>query len=1624
MKKNTLLSFLSIVFLSLLFVGQNIAKDKASVGKNIGKFISVSENGNQKDLQGASTTIITGTDKGSNIHFDHPYNPGNTMHVFAGTFSGTLDGSNANFYCIDINHGLVYNQDYTDEGPTQAEITYILNNYYPYASYPYAGSASTEKLEAAAVQAVMWHYADGMDLSSIQEVEVRDRALVIAADADANAGSVTYPDHFTISPATANLPNGTVGNFTITAFDTGGNPFEGMVVDLVTTSGTLSTAQVTTDANGVASFTLTQGGGTTATITATAQAVIPQGTKYFHKAQPNDKQKLVLATPTIATSNAVSEVTWLSGITPPPTPNCSGGTSFLWENNIEVNGNNVTFDVRFVTGNVTSFVIPGPYPAEFNGPVEINISEAVAWDGYASRASTGEQPDERFRVLFKKGGVVVGTTPFTGANGNDGIATGVVSDFWAGSLGSTISLPNGTDEIVLQHYSEANGGTNPNSVCPSSVCLSYTPITTTYSLGDYIWHDSNVNGIQDATEDVFENVIVQLYDNGGNLIGTTTTDNSGYYVFTDLQNGTYKVKVADANFNAGGVFDSSLDNEKWYITYKDKGNDDAVDSDGNSNNEAVAVINNADNLTIDFGYFHTCVTLIKSGPQSVTAGDIINYEFTVINCGDIILHGGASVYDAMLNPNGDNKIAWKRVQPGETWSFTKSYVTTDAQCGSALVNNAYVIGHPKMPDGSYKPNVRYDDSHTVDVICVQKAFLGDRVWYDTNEDGIQDLGENGVSGVMVNLYSCADVFIESITTDVNGYYMFNDLDAGSYYVQFVLPNGYEFTAKNTGNDSAIDSDADQTTGKTVCTNLADGENDLTWDAGIFAEHTNDFDLSIVKTVSNTNPDDGAIITYTITVTNNGSVDGTEITVSDILPAGLIYQSSTPAGYDTTTGIWTIGDINAGDSKSLDITVKVDYLSLGTTPVFDLGIASSFNLFVLKDATQPSSDTEGKVAVGRDAHFTGYSVGDKLAPSGGTEDVLIVGRKLTYISGQVYNGNVVYGQYANIQQQNLCSDGTIRQENPVPVDFAQAEIDLNALTAQLANKQVNGTTTFQWGGLTLTGSDPLLNVFEVSGADLSSANNMQIDVPNGSVVLVNIDGTNITWTGGLTVNGTAIGNVLYNFHQAQDIYIQGIDIRGSVLAPKAKVNFVTGVINGQMICNYFTGQGQMNLSPFHGNIPGDPEITNCAEINGYDQVDIDLSNNNSCVSLTVNVTNNPNNGGGNSGTSQWVEAGGTGINEMIWSMYNSRDGLLVGTVGGNIYLNNKRDFKLLNEGMKVMYIWSLYEYDGQIFAGTEQGLYRYDGKVWAQVEIKGDVRAITSLNNILYAAVWGGGVFASKDAGVTWVAINEGLAMSGYAVQTLTVTEKNLFVGTFGLGVLKYDFDAKAWVELPVGYPHIWSLATDVNNSIYAATSGGGVYMSADEGESWIEINTGLPSTQVYSVSVYGKDVYVSTWAGGVYKYSSTPPKTTRKNSSVSSIPVAGSWSSVGMGGIEVSSIMVDETTQTLYAGTSSGVIYKKVDGVTDVAPSDAVPNKFGLEQNYPNPFNPSTQIEFSIAEAGFYSVKVYNVLGQEVATVANQDFSAGKFTFNFDASHLTSGIYFYKLVGENVNLTKKMMLLK
>ncbi|MBE0572422.1 MAG: T9SS type A sorting domain-containing protein, partial [Ignavibacteriaceae bacterium] len=101
------------------------------------------------------------------------------------------------------------------------------------------------------------------------------------------------------------------------------------------------------------------------------------------------------------------------------------------------------------------------------------------------------------------------------------------------------------------------------------------------------------------------------------------------------------------------------------------------------------------------------------------------------------------------------------------------------------------------------------------------------------------------------------------------------------------------------------------------------------------------------------------------------------------------------------------------------------------------------------------------------------------------------------------------------------------------------------------------------------------------------------------------------------------------------------------------------------------------------------------------------------------------------------------------------------------------------------------------------------------------------------------------------------------------------------------------------------------------------------------------------------------------------------------------------------------------------------DFVTDVQDLPGnIPAAYSLEQNFPNPFNPSTKINYSLPVEGFVTLDVYNSIGQKVATLVNETKTAGTYSVNFDASDLTSGIYFYKISSGNFTETKKMILLK
>lgn len=211
------------------------------------------------------------------------------------------------------------------------------------------------------------------------------------------------------------------------------------------------------------------------------------------------------------------------------------------------------------------------------------------------------------------------------------------------------------------------------------------------------------------------------------------------------------------------------------------------------------------------------------------------------------------------------------------------------------------------------------------------------------------------------------------------------------------------------------------------------------------------------------------------------------------------------------------------------------------------------------------------------------------------------------------------------------------------------------------------------------------------------------------------------------------------------------------------------------------------------------------------------------------------------------------------------------------------------------------------------------------------------------------------------------------------------------------------------YNLIWCLGATSTDILFAGTYGDGLYKSADNGASWTKLANGLNAPFIYSIQIDpSNNIYVSSWTSGVF----------------ASSDMGNNWTSLGMGGFGVSSILISPKVNTIYAGTKDGKIYMKTNGITGAKSEEEIPTEFSLKQNYPNPFNPSTTIEFGIPESGRYVIKIYNVIGEVVRILSDKELSAGFHRITFNANDLSSGIYFYQLLGEKVKLTQKMLLLK
>ena len=309
-------------------------------------------------------------------------------------------------------------------------------------------------------------------------------------------------------------------------------------------------------------------------------------------------------------------------------------------------------------------------------------------------------------------------------------------------------------------------------------CESSTPFGA--SISNYIWEDTNGDGVQGAGEDPIAGVLVNLLDAAGNPVLdpagnpiTAVTDANGEYLFDNLPAGDYIVEIDPSNFTAGGAL------EGYAQTFDEDGGDDGQ--------IAVSLDANEDHTTADFGFQGTG-----------TIGDTIFED----------LDG-----DGVQGP-GEMGIAGVTVELFDDMGISLGTTMTDANgnyifenlpAGDYTVTVTPPAGYTNTgdPDGTFDSTTDVTlgagEMTTVEDFGYQgSGSIGDLIWEDLNGDGVVDPGEMGMAGVTVELKDSLCVVIATTMTDANGNYIFDNLPPGDYTILVTSPAGFDNTGDPDG----------------------------------------------------------------------------------------------------------------------------------------------------------------------------------------------------------------------------------------------------------------------------------------------------------------------------------------------------------------------------------------------------------------------------------------------------------------------------------------------------------------------------------------------------------------------------------------------------------------------------------------------------------------------------------------------------------------------------------------------------------------------------------------------------------------------------------------------------------
>lgn len=189
-----------------------------------------------------------------------------------------------------------------------------------------------------------------------------------------------------------------------------------------------------------------------------------------------------------------------------------------------------------------------------------------------------------------------------------------------------------------------------------------------------------------------------------------------------------------------------------------------------------------------------------------------------------------------------------------------------------------------------------------------------------------------------------------------------------------------------------------------------------------------------------------------------------------------------------------------------------------------------------------------------------------------------------------------------------------------------------------------------------------------------------------------------------------------------------------------------------------------------------------------------------------------------------------------------------------------------------------------------------------------------------------------------------------------------------------------------------------------------ILKTTNGGMNWLEISLPNNITNLEAIGFVNEQ---TGWVGG-WGQSYNEPNYETTNGGIS-------WHLAGWGK-NMNRIRFLSDTLAFAVGTTVYKFTSEPIGIQQI--SAGIPSQYELFQNYPNPFNPVTQISFDLAEDGFISLKVYNVLGAEVTTLINKNIKAGSYSTVFEAALFSSGVYFYQLNAGGKSFTKKMVIIK